>query len=89
LNPKDLLGAVTIDPTPVLERIDVPDLPFDDAFLYPEQLRPEQLQRQRIPGPTEFAVNLIAYVDAAIEKSPLDDHERDEETSDEEEESND
>jgi hypothetical protein len=45
LNPSDLLGAVTVDLTPVLEHIDVPGLPFDHAFRYPERLRPEQLQR--------------------------------------------
>jgi hypothetical protein len=36
LNPSNVLGAVTGDPTAVLERIDVPELPFDDTFLCPE-----------------------------------------------------
>jgi hypothetical protein len=94
-NPSGLLGAVTVNPTAVFEPIDVPELPFDDIFLYPERWRPDQLPqserrwRQRIPGPTEFATNLIAYVDPTIGKSPVCGHEEDEETSDEEEESND
>jgi hypothetical protein len=63
LNQSDLTGAVTADPTPVLESIDVLELSFDDAFLYPERLRPEQLQqschrqRQRTSWPTEFMIN--------------------------------
>jgi hypothetical protein len=44
LNSSDLLGAVTIDPIHVPERIDVAEFPFEDALLYPEWLRPEQLQ---------------------------------------------
>jgi hypothetical protein len=91
----DLLGATTVDPIPVLERIDVPELLFDDAFLYPDRPRPEQLQQlerrrgQRIPEPMQFAINLIAYIDATAGKCPLCAHEKDEETSDEEETSND
>jgi hypothetical protein len=45
LSPSDLLGAVTVDPTFVLEHIDVPQLPFDEALLYRERFRPEQLQQ--------------------------------------------
>jgi hypothetical protein len=92
LNTSDLLGAVTVNPTAVFERIEVPKPPFDNSFPYPERLRPEQLQqserwwRQRIPGPTEFAINFIVYVGATIGKCPRCGHE---ETSDEEEESND
>jgi hypothetical protein len=44
LNPSDLLDAVTVNSTPVLERTDVPKIPFDNAFRYPERLRPEQWQ---------------------------------------------
>jgi hypothetical protein len=68
---------------------------LDDAFLYPERLRPEQLQqserrqRQRITGSTEFAINVITSIDATIENCPLCGHEEDEETSDDDEESND
>jgi hypothetical protein len=94
LNPSDLLGAVTVDATPILERTDVPKHPFDDAFVYPERFHCEQLQRsehrgrQRIPEPTEFAINLIAGVDTTIGKCPLCGYEESEETSLDEEESN-
>jgi hypothetical protein len=44
LNPDDLLKRLRVDPTPALDP-DAPDLPFDDAFIYPEQLDPRQLQR--------------------------------------------
>jgi hypothetical protein len=86
---------VTVDPTTVLECTDVPELPFDDAFLYPKQVGPERLQQSerrrghRIPGPTELAINLTAYLDSTIGKCPPCGHEEDEETSDKEEESND
>jgi hypothetical protein len=70
LNSDNLLSLLTVDPTPVLDRLDMPELPFDDAFVYPDQLDPQRLQltaqrrRQRISGLAEFAINLIAYVDA-------------------------
>jgi hypothetical protein len=82
-----LLSPLTIEPTPVLDRLDVPELPFDDAFVCPDQLDPQRLQltaqrrRQRIPGPTQFAINLMAYIDA---KCPLCGHEEGEKSSDEE-----
>jgi hypothetical protein len=41
LNSDNLLSPVTVDPTPVLDRLGVPELPFDDAFLYPDQLDPQ------------------------------------------------
>jgi hypothetical protein len=36
LNSDNLLSLLTVDPTPVLDRLDVPELPFDDAFVYPD-----------------------------------------------------
>jgi hypothetical protein len=66
LNPSDLLVTVTVAPSAVLERVDVPELLFDDVFLHPGRLHSEQLQqserrrRQRIPEPTEFVINVIA-----------------------------
>jgi hypothetical protein len=90
-----LKEPVIVDPTPVLELVDVPEFLFGDAFLYTERLRPEELhqserrRRQRIPGPTEFAISLIAYVNATSGKCPLCDYEEDEKTSDEEEEGKD
>jgi hypothetical protein len=68
---------LTIDPISVLERLDVHELPFDGVFGYPEQLDPQRLQqsahcrRPRIPGPAEFAISLIADVDATAEKCPF------------------
>jgi hypothetical protein len=65
LNSDNLLKPLTVDPTPVLERLDVPEPPFDDVLVYPEQLNPQRLQqagqrwRQRILGPAESAINFI------------------------------
>jgi hypothetical protein len=93
LNPDDLMGPLTINPGPVLQRLEVPELSFDDAFVYPEQLGRQQAQgtprhrRQPIPGPTEFAISLMAYVDATIGKCPLCGHKEDEGSSNEEESS--
>jgi hypothetical protein len=36
LNPDHLLQPLRVDSTRVLERLEVPELPFDDAFLYSE-----------------------------------------------------
>jgi hypothetical protein len=51
LNSENLLSPLTVDPTPVLDRHDVPELSFDDAFVYPDQLDPQRLhltaQRRR------------------------------------------
>jgi hypothetical protein len=41
LHPDNLLGPLTVDATPVLERLDVPELPFDDALIYPGRLDPQ------------------------------------------------
>jgi hypothetical protein len=66
LNSDNLLNPLTTDPTPVLERLDVSELPFDDVFVYPDQLDPQRLQltaqrrQQRIPGPAQFAINLMS-----------------------------
>jgi hypothetical protein len=95
LNSDNLLSPLTVDPTPGLDRVDVPELPFDDDFVYPDQLDPQRLQRtaqrrrQRIPEPAQFAINLMAYVDATVEKCPLCGYEEGEQSSDEEEENTD
>jgi hypothetical protein len=47
LNSDNLLRPLTVDPTPVLERPDVPELPLNDAFVYPEQSDPYRLQQAR------------------------------------------
>jgi hypothetical protein len=95
LNSDNLLSPLTVDPTPVLDRFDVPELPFDGALVYPDQLDPQRLQltaqrrQQRIPGPAQFAVNLMTYVDATVGKCPLCGHEDAEQSCDEKEESTD
>jgi hypothetical protein len=43
LNPSDLMGAMIVDPTRVLERSDVAELPFDDSFIYLKRLHPNLL----------------------------------------------
>jgi hypothetical protein len=92
LNSDNLLSLFTVDPTPVLDRLGVPELPFDDAFVHPGQLDPQRLRltaqrrRQRIPGPAQFAINLMAYVDATIGKCPLCVHKESEQSSNEDEE---
>jgi hypothetical protein len=95
LNSDSLLSPLTVDPTLVLDRVDVLGLPFDGAFVYPDQLDLQRLQltaqrrRQRIPGPAQFAINLMAYVNATLGKCPLCGHEERDQSSDEEEESTD
>jgi hypothetical protein len=44
LNSDNLLSPLTLDPTPVLDRFDVSEFLFDDAFIYPDQLDPQRLQ---------------------------------------------
>jgi hypothetical protein len=41
LNSDNLLSPLTVDPTPVIDRLDVLELSFDGAFVYPDQLDPE------------------------------------------------
>jgi hypothetical protein len=95
LNSDNLLSLLTVDPTPILDRLNVPGLPFDDAFVYPDQLDSQRLRltaqrrRQRISGPAQFAINRLAYVDATVGKCLLCRHEEGEQSSDEEEESTD
>jgi hypothetical protein len=86
LNSDNLLSPLAVDPTPVLDRLDVPELPFDDAFVYPDQLNPQRLhltaqrRRQWIPGPTQFSINLMAYVDVTVGKCLLCFHEEGEQS---------
>jgi hypothetical protein len=44
LNSDSLLSPLAVEPTPVLDRLDVPELPFDDAFVYSDHLDPQRLQ---------------------------------------------
>jgi hypothetical protein len=93
LNATNLLGPLTIDPRPVLGRLEVPELSFDDAFVYPDRMNPQHVQgssphrRRPIPGPTEFAISLTSYIDATTGKCPLCGHEEADSSSDDEENS--
>jgi hypothetical protein len=60
LNPDHLLKSLTFDSIPVSGRLDVPELVFDEAFIYPEQL-----------DPREFGIILIASADPTTGKCPL------------------
>jgi hypothetical protein len=87
-----LLGPVGVDATKALERIEVPDVPFDEPFMYPETVglpsRPgtQQLQRVPIPGPPSFAISLAEYIEKVTGTCPLRGHEENAELSDDEEE---
>jgi hypothetical protein len=90
LNSDNLLSPLTVDSTPVLDRLDVPELPFDDAFVFGRTgstttIANGATRRQQISGPAQFATNLMAYVDATVGKCPLCSHEEGEQSSDEEE----
>jgi hypothetical protein len=91
LNSDNLMSHLIVDPTPVLDRLDVSELPFDDAFVYPDQPDLQRLQltvqhrRQRIPGQAQFAINLLVYVDMTVGKCPLCGREEGGQFSDEEE----
>jgi hypothetical protein len=95
LNSDNLLSPLIVDPTPVLDRLDVPELLLDDAFVHPGQLDAQRLpltaqrRRQRIPGSAQFAINLMTHLDATVGKCPLCGYEEGEQSSDEEEESTD
>jgi hypothetical protein len=91
LKPENALGHVGVNGTRVLERIEVPELPVDEAFMYPETIdlptRPGIPTRRRapVPGPTSFAVSLAAYIEKVIGTCPLYGHDDDAEVSDDEE----
>jgi hypothetical protein len=69
LTPENLLGPVGVNETRVLERIEVHELPVDEAFMYPETIdlptRPGILASRRapVPGPISFAVSLAVYIE--------------------------
>jgi hypothetical protein len=57
LKPENLLGSIGVNGTRVFERIKVPELPADKAFMYPETIdlptRPGMPRRRApVPGPT-------------------------------------
>jgi hypothetical protein len=91
LKPENLLGPVKINGTKVLERIEVPELPVDEAFMYPETIDLPALpgiptrRRAPVPGPTSFAVSRAAYIRKVTGTCPLCGHDDDTEVSDDEE----
>jgi hypothetical protein len=91
LKPENLLGPVGVNGTRVLERIEVPELSVDEAFMYPETIdlptRPGIPTRRRapLPGPISFVVSLAAYIEKVTETCPLCGHDDDAETSGDEE----
>jgi hypothetical protein len=91
LKPENLLGPVGVNVTRVLERIEVPELPVDEAFMYPETIdlptRPGIPTRRRapVPGPTSFAVSLAAYIEKVTGTCLLCGHDDDAEVNDDEE----
>jgi hypothetical protein len=91
LKPENLLSSVGVNGTRILERIEVPELPVDEAFMYPETInlstQPGIPTRRRapVPGPTSFAVILAAYIEKVTGTFPLCGHDDDAEVSDDEE----
>jgi hypothetical protein len=88
---ENLLGTVGVNGTRVLERIEVPELPVDEAFTYPETIdlpTPPGIptpRRAPVPGPTSFAVSFAAYIEKVTGTCPLCGHDDDAEVSDNEE----
>jgi hypothetical protein len=75
-NPKNLLAPLTVTPADVLSRIAMPETGLEDYVFGapPEALLPSGRaghRRAPIPRPTEFAVNLKAYVDKMAGTCPL------------------
>jgi hypothetical protein len=91
LKPEKLLCPVGVNGTSVLERIEVPELPVDEAFIYLETIdlptRPGIPTRRRapVPGPTSFAVSLAAYIEKVTRTYPLCGRDDDGEANDDEE----
>jgi hypothetical protein len=91
LKPENLLGPVGVNETRPLERIEFPELPVDEAFMYPETIdlptRPGIPTRRRDPVSrlTSFAVSLAAYIEKVTGTYPLYGHDNDAEVSDDEE----
>jgi hypothetical protein len=91
LKPENLLGPVGVNGTRVLERIEVLELPVDEAFMYPEIIdlptRPEisTCRQAPVPGPTSFAVSRAACTEKVTGTCPLCGHDDDAGVSDDEE----
>jgi hypothetical protein len=68
------LGLFRIDPRPVLGRFEVPQLESDNAFVSPDRVNPQEVQRteqyrrRSIPGPIDVAISLTAARDTTFGK---------------------
>jgi hypothetical protein len=76
LNPENLYAPLTMTPADVLARIAKPEVGLEDDIFGapPEVLLPAARaghRRAPIPRPTEFAVNMKAYVDKVAGTCPL------------------
>jgi hypothetical protein len=91
LKPENLLDPVRVDGMRVLERIKVPELPVEEAFMYPKTIDlPTWLgiptrRRAPVPGPTSFVVSLAAHIEKVTGTCPLCGHDDDVKVSDDEE----
>jgi hypothetical protein len=87
----DIRNLVQIDPSRVLARIALPDSEFDESFIYPAEMRKDAermnaaRKRAPTPKPSDFAISVAAYIQAAAGTCPLCGHEEEEELSNEEE----
>jgi hypothetical protein len=75
-NPKNLLAPLTVTPADVLNRIAMPEVTFKEYIFTPttQAALPAGRagnQHAPIPRPTDFAVNLKAYVDKVAGTCPL------------------
>jgi hypothetical protein len=90
LKPESLLDPVRVNGTRVFERIEVPELPVDEVFMYPKTIdlptRPGIRTRQRapVPGSTSFADSLTAYIENVTGTCPICGYDDDAEASDDE-----
>jgi hypothetical protein len=94
LDLNDIRNPVQIEPSRVLGRFAVPELELDDAFIYPDEMQKEvegmnaTRKRAATPKPSDFAISLAAYIQAAAGTCPLCGHEEEDAGSEEESDSN-
>jgi hypothetical protein len=76
LNPHDLLGPLTVNPTEVLNKIGVPEMSLEQLVSGETDEDSESQERPtcqivRIARPMEFAVSLKAYLDKLVGICPF------------------
>jgi hypothetical protein len=80
----DIRNPVQIDPSRVLARIALPDSEFDESFISPAEMRKDAegmnaaRKRSPAPKPSDFAISLAAYIQAAVGTCPFCGHEEEE-----------